>query len=108
MIEDIKELLETAVKRYREEYIINLDLSDSSKNMLKRQLRKIFLDEDLLYDLETIIKGNIDNKEVDDALHMLLHCALKDTEFETQKQQFEIVNAYIKQLEKENINYKNC
>ena len=70
-------------------------------------LRKIFLDEDLLYDLETIIKGNIDNKEANDALHMLLHCALKDTEFETQKQQFEIVNAYIKQLEKENVNYKN-
>lgn len=43
-----------------------------------------------------------DSKEVSDALHMLLHCSLKDTEYETQKQQFEIVNAYIKQLEKEN------
>ena len=29
------------------------------------------------------------NKEVSDALHMLLHCALKDTEFETQKEQFQ-------------------
>ena len=46
--------------------------------------------------------GEIDNKEVSDALHMLLHCALKNTEFETQKQQFQIVNAYIKKLEKEN------
>ena len=43
-----------------------------------------------------------DSKEVSDALHMLLHCSLKDTEFETQKEQFEIVNAYIKQLEEEN------
>lgn len=44
----------------------------------------------------------IDDKEVSDALHMLLHCSLKDTEYETQKQQFKIVNAYIKKLEKEN------
>ena len=68
-----------------------------------------------LYEYQTAIKnlitrykeydnllGEIDNKEVSDALHMLLHCALKDTDFETQKQQFEIVNAYIKQLEEEN------
>ena len=58
MEEDIKNLLETVVKRYIEEYIINLDLSDSTKNMLKRQLRKIFLDEDLLYDLGTIAHKN--------------------------------------------------
>ena len=44
----------------------------------------------------------IDNKEVSDALHMLLHCSLKDIEYQTQKQQFQIVNAYIKQLEEEN------
>ena len=46
--------------------------------------------------------GEIDSKEASDALYMLWHCALKNTEFETQKQQFEIVNAYIKKLEKEN------
>ena len=51
--------------------------------------------------LDSLI-GEIDNKEVNDALHMLLHCSLKDTEYETQKQQFQIVNAYIKQLEEEN------
>ena len=56
--EDIKELLEIVVKRYIEEYIINLDLSDSTKNILKRQLRKTFLDEDLLYDLGTIAHKN--------------------------------------------------
>lgn len=41
------------------------------------------------------------NKEVSDALHMLLHCALKDKEYETQKEQFNIVYSYIEQLEKE-------
>lgn len=53
--------------------------------------------------LDSLI-GETDNKEVNDALHMLLHCALKTTEYETQKQQFQIVNAYIKQLEEENKN----
>lgn len=38
------------------------------------------------------------NKEVSDALHMLLHCALKDKEYETQKEQFEIVYKYIEEL----------
>ena len=38
------------------------------------------------------------NKEVSDALHMLLHCALKDKEFETQKEQFEIVYKHIEGL----------
>ena len=56
--------------------------------------------------LDSLI-GEIDNKEVNDALHMLLHWALKNTEYETQKQQFQIVNAYIKQLEEENENLKN-
>lgn len=39
-------------------------------------------------------------KNVDDALHMLLHCALKDKEYDTQREQFYIVHDYIKQLEK--------
>jgi uncharacterized protein (UPF0335 family) len=39
------------------------------------------------------------NKEVEDALHMLLHCSLKDKEYETQKDQFRIVHEYIEKLE---------
>ncbi len=42
------------------------------------------------------------DKEARDALHMLLHCALKDKEYTTQNGQFEIVYNYIEQLEKEN------
>lgn len=38
------------------------------------------------------------NKEVSDALYMLLHCALKDKEFETQKEQFDVVYRYIEEL----------
>lgn len=49
-------------------------------------------------------KEDIDSKEVTDALCMLLSCALKDKEFETQKEQFHIVYDYIKELE----NFKNA
>ena len=47
-----KKILELVVNKYIEHYIINLDLSDATKNMLKRSLRKTFLDEDIIYDLE--------------------------------------------------------
>jgi hypothetical protein len=40
------------------------------------------------------------NKEVIDALSMLLHCALKDTTYETQKEQFNFVITYIEDLKK--------
>ncbi len=41
------------------------------------------------------------NKEVSDALHMLLHCSLKDTEYNTQINQFNIVYKHIEILEEE-------
>lgn len=52
----VEELLEMKVKGFIERYIINLDLSDATKNILKRELRKNFLDEDLIYDLENARK----------------------------------------------------
>ena len=51
--------------------------------------------------------SEIKNKEVDDALHMLLHCSLKDYKYKTQTEQFDIIHDYIKELEKENKKYKN-
>ena len=42
------------------------------------------------------------NKEIEDALHMLLHCSLKDTEYETQVEQYKIVRNYITNLQQEN------
>lgn len=41
------------------------------------------------------------NKEIEDALHMLLHCSLKDTEYETQVEQYKIVRKYITNLQQE-------
>lgn len=52
----IEELLKMKVKGFIERYVINLDLSDATKNILKRELRKNFLDEDLIYDLENARK----------------------------------------------------
>ena len=42
------------------------------------------------------------NKEIEDALHTLLHCSLKDTEYETQVEQYKIVRNYITNLQQEN------
>lgn len=42
------------------------------------------------------------SKEIQDALSVLFHCSLKDTEYTTQKQQYKMVLDYIEQLEKEN------
>ena len=39
------------------------------------------------------------NKEVQDALHCLLNIALENDKYESQKEQFKIVNDYIKNLE---------
>lgn len=46
------------------------------------------------------------NKEIEDALCMLLHCSLKDTEFETQFEQYKIVRNYITNLQQENEDLK--
>lgn len=44
-------------------------------------------------------KEVLENKEVSDCLYFLLHCSLKDTEFETQREQFYEVYNYIEKLE---------
>lgn len=53
------------------------------------------------------IEKTLKNKEVSDALHMLLHCSLKDKEYETQVGQFHIIADYIKELEEKNKNKSN-
>lgn len=52
--------------------------------------------------MEEDVEKQLKNKEVSDALHMLLHCSLKDTEYETQRDQFKLVYNYIQQLEERN------
>lgn len=48
------------------------------------------------------MEEKIEYKEVQDALYVLLHCSLKDKEYETQKQQFDLVMNYIDRLQKDN------
>ena len=48
-------LLDIAINSYIENDILRLDVSDTTKNRLKRDLRKKFRDEDFIYD----IKNNI-------------------------------------------------
>lgn len=52
----VEELLDLIINSYIEEDIMILDLSDSTKNRLKRDLRKKFKDEDFIYDLKNAIK----------------------------------------------------
>jgi hypothetical protein len=42
-------------------------------------------------------------KEFSDALHVLLHCAQKDTEYTTQLEQFRIVMNYVRELQGGNL-----
>lgn len=52
---EILYLLDIAINSYIENDILRLDVSDTTKNRLKRDLRKKFKDEDFIYD----IKNNI-------------------------------------------------
>ena len=52
---EILYLLDIAINSYIENDILRLDVSDTTKNRLKRDLRKNFRDEDFIYD----IKNNI-------------------------------------------------
>ncbi len=101
MEEDIK-IIEEMIEVYRscsvdeEGFDMRVDIA-----FMKKEAKAL---ENLLTrykDLDSLL-GEIDNKEVSDALCMLLSCSLKDTRYETQKEQFKIANAYIKKLEKEN------
>ena len=99
MEEDIKNLLEIVVKRYIEEYIINLDLSDSTKNILKRQLRKTILDEDLLYDLETTVyKNSIPTSLVEEKIEKI-NKAYEDSKDENGESQYYYPDYTIRVLE---------
>lgn len=47
--------------------------------------------------------NRVETKEAIDALYVLLHCALKDTEYTTQKEQFNIVYKYINDIEEDKL-----
>ena len=49
---EILYLLDIAINSYIENDILRLDVSDTTKNRLKRDLRKKFRDEDFIYDIK--------------------------------------------------------
>ena len=53
---ELEELIDIVIRRYIEEDIIRLDVSDTTKNRLKRDLRKIFKDEDFIHDIKDILQ----------------------------------------------------
>lgn len=55
MEEEILYLLDILINKYIENDITRLDVSDTTKNRLKRDLRKVFTDEDFIYDIKTIV-----------------------------------------------------
>ena len=114
MEEDLK-ILDKYLKKYEREYVSKkqhelLEAIENVLNELERQQKynyKLNRENQLLFEENELLKAQnityeVDNKEVLDALHMLLHCSLKDTEYVTQVGQFNIVSKYIKQLETEN------
>lgn len=57
---EILYLLDIAINSYIENDILRLDVSDTTKNRLKRDLRKKFRDEDFIYDINTIVLERVD------------------------------------------------
>lgn len=53
---ELEELIDIVIRKYIEEDIIRLDVSDTTKNRLKRDLRKIFKDEDFIHDIKNILQ----------------------------------------------------
>ena len=56
----IEELKQIEINSYIKNDILNLDLSDSTKNRLKKDLRENFLDEDFIHDIKTIVLEGVD------------------------------------------------
>ena len=67
---EILYLLDIAINSYIENDILRLDVSDTTKNRLKRDLRKKFRDEDFIYDIKNII-GLIPKSKVKEKIEEL-------------------------------------
>ena len=67
---EILYLLDIAINSYIENDILRLDVSDTTKNRLKRDLRKKFRDEDFIYDIKNNI-GLIPKSKVKDKIEEL-------------------------------------
>ena len=100
-IERLKKYIKASREFYKKFKLENI--TSESEIGLGQDIEKVINGiEDLQLQYDALLDSKeIDNKEASDALHLLLHCSLKDKEYDTQKAQFVTVLSYIERLEKQ-------
>lgn len=94
---EILYLLDIAINSYIENDILRLDVSDTTKNRLKRDLRKKFRDEDFIYDIKNNI-GLIPKSKVKEKIEELKE-AYEDSKDENGESQYYYPDYTIRVLE---------
>ena len=94
---EILYLLDIAINSYIENDILRLDVSDTTKNRLKRDLIKKFRDEDFIYDIKNNI-GLIPKSKVKDKIEELKE-AYEDSKDENGESQYYYPDYTIRVLE---------
>ena len=94
---EILYLLDIAINSYIENDILRLDVSDTTKNRLKRDLRKKFRDEDFIYDIKNNI-GLIPKSKVKEKIEELKE-AYEDSKDENGESEYYYPDYTIRVLE---------
>ena len=94
---EILYLLDIAINSYIENDILRLDVSDTTKNRLKRDLIKKFSDEDFIYDIKNNI-GLIPKSKVKEKIEELKE-AYEDSKDENGESQYYYPDYTIRVLE---------
>lgn len=94
---EILYLLDIAINSYIENDILRLDVSDTTKNRLKRDLRKKFRDEDFIYDIKNNI-GLIPKSKVKEKIEEI-NKAYEDSKDENGESQYYYPDYTIRVLE---------
>ena len=94
---EILYLLDIAINSYIENDILRLDVSDTTKNRLKSDLRKKFRDEDFIYDIKNNI-GLIPKSKVKEKIEEI-NKAYEDSKDENGESQYYYPDYTIRVLE---------
>lgn len=94
---EILYLLDIAINSYIENDILRLDVSDTTKNRLKRDLREKFRDEDFIYDIKNNI-GLIPKSKVKEKIEEI-NKAYEDSKDENGESQYYYPDYTIRVLE---------
>ena len=94
---EILYLLDIAINSYIENDILRLDVSDTTKNRLKGDLRKKFRDEDFIYDIKNNI-GLIPKSKVKEKIEEI-NKAYEDSKDENGESQYYYPDYTIRVLE---------